>query len=132
MQEITLNNKQYILYPIQENEHSFFKQNYKSHSVLSFKIGNKGGNGAYNDPNLYIGYEIIGKISDILKNEDICKRLVENHPNLGYRDYHPDAFIILENWTANWRFSKATDSFLSYLQSINLDMTKEYLIILKN
>ena len=48
--------------------------------------------------------EIIGKLSDIIDNEDICKEKCKHN-------------------------RKATDSFKSFISTLNIDDSKEYLII---
>ena len=113
MKEITLNNKKYKLILINKYDDIMF-DNIEGR-IISF----------------HKGYKKIGRISDILKDEDICKGLM-------IKDNWSKPYSHL--WTKHnadkekecWWVSTATDSFLSYLQSIDLDLTKEYLLIKKN
>lgn len=113
MKEIKLNNREYLLVDIEDDDDIIFDG--IESRIMSY----------------HKEYKKIGKVSDILKDEDVCKGLVElfsitRLSQFGYKDYLksiPNA----ENFTCK----TATDSFLSYLQSIDLDLNKEYLLIQK-
>jgi hypothetical protein len=139
MQEITLNNKKYLLVEVPDDAHDF---GFMSHNNSLFYWLNSirtisGGKGGmvkleYNVNNL----KLIGKVSDILKNEDICKELVEfkletlypegfeSFTDGGYRNYEIHS-------SPYYNCRKAEQSFLFYLQSINLYLTKSCLLIQK-
>jgi len=121
MKEITLNNKNYLLVEVSDDAFDF---NVAAGNIMFL----------YHDLDIHPnGFELIkydnndllliGKISDILKDEEICKGLVEENKAFLYKNYMSD------NDKAG--FNNATFSFISYLQSINLDMSKEYLFIRK-
>jgi len=129
MKEITLNNQDYLLVEVPNDAHDFYINDI---GCIRYSIGSMSSViepiilGKYLEKDKY---NLIGKISNIVKDEEICKGLVEHHPNLDYRNYNPDAFTILANWAANWKFNKATDSFQSWLKSIDLDMSKQWIMI---
>ena len=111
MKEITLNNKEYKLIPIDKSDDIMF-DNIEGR-IMSF----------------HKGYKKIGRISDILKDEDICH-------NLAYNELKSVGYVYLDwqqpdNEKRPYKFDKSTDSFLSYLKSIDLDITKQYLLIQK-
>jgi len=73
--------------------------------------------------------DIVGKLSEVLQNEELSSEIVDSlQEGFGkdgmykYKLYNdrPDVFS-----------DKATHSFKSFLQSINVDMSKEYLLISK-
>jgi len=69
----------------------------------------------------YDGYTGVGRVSDILKDEEICKTLVEENKEFLYENYMSD--------NAKAGFNNATASFKSWLESIGLDMNKQWLMI---
>jgi len=85
----------------------------------------------YNPNNFYLPegkWEILGKLSEIT-NKD-CEEFVEKHPNIAYRDYMASTLSKAVNgWTANWSIQSAKQSFISLLQSENIDTNKEWLLI---
>jgi hypothetical protein len=136
MREITLNNKNYLLvrvpndvtwFEISENNLGNFIN--KELGIVSQQFLEYGRDKIkyYDADNFYLPkgkWKIVGKISDILKDEDICKGLVEDF-----------IFNKIEGFT-NYLYEfipelKATDSFLSWLESIELDLTKQFLLIQK-
>jgi len=112
MKEITLNNKEYKLIPIDKSDDIMFDD--IEGRIMSF----------------HKGYKKIGRISDILKDEDICKGLV-GLPLFKYDIYNNGKLIWIPIEKVDGFKWKATDSFLSYLISIKLYLTKEYLLIQK-
>ena len=70
--------------------------------------------------------EIIGKISNILKDEDVCKGLVKEGSYM--KTYHN--YITNDTHKSN-QLPTATKSFSSYLHSIDLDLNKSWLLIQK-
>jgi hypothetical protein len=137
MQEIILDNREYILVEVPDGAYNCQTWN---HGV-GFKHNNLEG---FRDTNGFLHLHTglgrrrntvcLGMISNILKDEKICKGLVESKR-------------IKESWSDNMatvylNYSRklsliglycqqSTDSFLSYLESVDLDMTKEYLLIQK-
>jgi len=137
MKEITLNNKNYLLVEVPDDAHDFYINDI---GCIRYSIGSMS---SVIEP-IKIGKylekdndKLIGKISDILKDEEICKGLVEN---IEFGDKEIYYKLLYNNYIANCRdyrdiidaaYEKATDSFLSYLQSIDLDLNKNYLLIEK-
>jgi hypothetical protein len=124
MQEIPLNNKEYLLVEVPDDATDFRYDSWFTRYINHSKGGIK----------LDVNTKIIGKISDILKDEDICKGLVESKRikeswnssmTTVYLNYIPKEDLI------GIYCQQATDSFLSYLQSINLDLIKSWLLIQK-
>jgi len=126
MQEITLKGKNYLLVEVPDKAE---KVDYWNNNTI-FKYLGVNINKLLSEK----AHKIIGKISHILKDEDICKELVE------FYDYKESNkwFIELIMWKDyNFQlneeelfdFDFARDSFLSYLQSINLDLTKNWILI---
>jgi len=136
MKEIILNNKNYLLVDLSDlpNPRFFVIQDYKKKKRLEITIDKRNAsifNNKLDFTNYYVSlkkgdYTIIGSVFDILKNEDICKGLVKEGSYM--RTYHN--YITNDTHKSN-QLLTATDSSLSYLQSIDLDMTKEYLLIHK-
>jgi len=129
MKEITLNNKNYLLVEVPNDAYDFrYKIMPDEQKQLIGTIKDDNGNIG----TCYIREnpqgKTIGIISDILKDEDICEGLVESSPSeickkrigtYGFKVYdhpHTTAFT-------------ATYSFQSWIQSIDLDMTKSYALI---
>lgn len=85
---------------------------------------------------------IVGKLSEVLQNEELCSEIVEQHNSFFWKvsrfyNYLKYPKVNINKLTKSFpyenlfEFFKATDSFKSFLQSINLDMGKEYLLISK-
>jgi len=134
MQEITLNNQNYLLVETRKGYTCRISMHNDHLRCMEDTIGNSSRMNYIDLPEINEDqeYKLIGKISDILKDEDVCKGLILKidfeHPidsnkivGSSYNDYTND-----ENF-----HNKATDSFQSYLRSINLDMSKQYLLIKK-
>jgi len=136
VKEITLKNKKYLLVEVPDDAENFTLEDNDGITYDSFSEEIKTGK-----PWGFIdleksSYEIVGTISNILKAEDICKGLVENFTmyvgsqrlqKLGAVDK-----LVYNNYIDEQvPKSKATDSFLSYLQSINLNLSKSWLLIQK-
>jgi len=128
MQEIILNNKNYILINLGK---ASWNPNLPSHITHPMEDGRTISEPIYTEffdkpgSQRYIinKSEIIGMVSNILKDEDICEGLVKKVMNgQHYQNYNYKS--ITDRWVKT-----ATDSLLSYLQSIDLDLTKEYLLI---
>lgn len=137
MKKITLNGKEYLLLDIPDDtirkKLGIFcgdkNVNWKLTKLCKKPFINFNANGKviYNERlPITFQYLLIGKISDIVNDEDVCKELVEQQWGTNYKDYDK-----VGKQNNPFMFEKATDSFLSYLQSIGLDMTKQYLLIQK-
>jgi len=127
MKEVILNNKNYLLVEIPDSARRFEITTQTDVIETRYYLW------AINMVTLYLTTnvkpKIIGKVSDILKDEEICKGLVElaneqmvdTGNKLHYKDHR----------SASWEldYDKATDSFKSWLESIELDTTKQYLLI---
>ena len=124
MQEIKLNGKNYLLVEVPNGAFDFrYKIMPDEQKQLVGTIKDEDGNiGTCYIRDITQG-RIIGTISNIIKDENVCKGLIEENREFLYKNY------ISDNDKAG--FNNATNSFLSYLQSIDLDMTKEYLLIEK-
>jgi len=121
MQEVTLNNKKYLLIEVPEYSSDFEIDN----NYLSFKMPSDGfGYDSFECIKLdCTNLETVGLISDIIGDEYLCKTLVEENKQFLYKNYMSD------NDKAG--FNNATESFKSWVEAINLDLTKEYLLINK-
>ena len=125
MKKITLNNKKYVLVEVPAGAYDFiilsngiyFTLQYFISGVLQTELN-------FAPFSESEQFSVVGKISNIINNEDICKELVEldcaKDWSMGYFDYA----TVNKSWYGN-----PCNSFLSYLKSINLDMTKEYSLI---
>jgi len=116
MQEITLNNKRYLLVEVPNedvNTSSYYDKLYTKY------VNNSQGSISFN---AYT--DIIGKTSSIIKDENICKKLVKEGSYM--RTYFN--YITNDTHKSN-QLHTAIDSFKSYLKSIKLDLTKNYLLI---
>jgi len=130
MKEITLNNKEYLLVEIPFDTYDIrYKTMPDNTKQLVGTIKDNSGNIG----TCYIREnpqgKLVGKISDILKDEDICH-------NLAYNELKSVGYVYLDwqqpdNEKRPYKFDNPSDSFTSYLQSINLDLTKQYLLIQK-
>lgn len=69
-----------------------------------------------------VPYIYIGKTSEI--SEEMAKRCVEIHPNIGFKNYNVPSHIKIKDWTSNW------DKFTAK-ESIQSACDKEYCIIYK-
>jgi len=132
MREIRLNDKEYLLLDIPDNVYDFCL-----HTI--FISANQGSeyelpvdwfSDNFVNHNFERDYAVRGKIADILKDECICEGLVEKddmgNDCSGYVKYTTGKNNL--TWSM---YKNATDSFYSWLKSINLDMTKEYVLIQK-
>lgn len=120
MKEIILNNQNYLLVEIPDdatNERIYIEGTLFVDTPLKKAVI---------ICNLKTSCKIIGALSNILKDEEICKGLVNIILTSTLSIIYYESFDRNRN-----SFYKATDSFLSYLQSIDLDMTKQYLLIQK-
>ena len=79
---------------------------------------------------------LVGTLSDILKDEDVCKGLVESYDYQKNIPHNPNIdYVRYKEYTCDFKdeelfdISKAKGSFLSYLKSINLDLSKKYILI---
>jgi len=128
MKEIILNNKSYLLVEVPDNATNFrFAGN---ETYLFCTLNNIDTPVIHYD---FLNCQILSTIEDILKDENICKRLVEVYTSetldiFGrvitlYRDY--------KNVIIDFDFECAIDSFQSWLESIELDITKSWVLILK-
>ena len=137
MKEIILKGKNYLLVEVTIDAYSFrYKKMPDKQKQLVGTIKDEDGNIG----TCYIREnpqgKLIGVLSDILKNENICKRLVENF-NYKTLDKWGNELIMWKDY--NYQFDNeelfdidyATDSFLSYLQSIGLDLSKNWVLIQK-
>lgn len=100
----------------------------KSSKILGKIVNNK----QYVNPNNFYlpegKWDIINKLSEILQNEELCSEIVESYGNPEKR------YIDYMNYVSKLKscdFSTAAGSFKSFIQSINVDMSKEYLLIQK-
>lgn len=98
-----------------------------------------------NSDNFYLPkgkWNIINKLSEVLQNEKLCSDIVEQHNSffwkvprfynyLKYPKVNINELLKSIPYDNLFEFFKATDSFKSFLQSINVDMSKEYLLISK-
>ena len=133
MKEATLNNKNYLLVevPVEARDFMVLPHNNSIAWLGSNKTISGGNGGMINLECDVRNLTIIGKVYDILKDEEICKGLVElaneqivdTGNKLHYKDHR----------SASWEldYDKATDSFQSWLESIEIDLTKQYLLIEK-
>jgi len=139
MKELTINSQKYLLaevpsditwHEISNNELGGFinktlnitSQNFLSYGGKKFTY--------YSPDNFYLPkgrWEVLGKTSDILKDEEACKELVDSSMNMKryFKDYIQDKFFLKKEG----KTYTAADSFLSYLQSIKIDVSKEHLLI---
>jgi len=151
MIEITLNNKNYLLVEVPEDGKNYkvgiwsdnsttlefqsdtFKMDYDSYEInVSEKNQLKEITLSMNS----IKTKLIGKISDILKDEDICKELVEFYDYKASNKWFTELIMWKDyNFQLNeeevFDFDYARDSFLSWTQSINLDLSKNWILIKK-
>jgi len=130
MQEITLKGKNYLLVEVPgglmqinvfDTCYSYYVLTDEMERVIDFE-------------EMESEKELIGVLYDILKDEDICKELVESHtyktPNkwgkelIMWKDYN---FQLNEEELFDFDFAR--QAFMSYLQSINLDLTKNWTLI---
>jgi len=152
MKQVTLNNQNYLLVEVPADAYDFnwnCLYDWKNYLLTFFIKGqpqtfsNKDkyyfdSRCQYMGSNINSNYlpKIIGKISDILKDEAVCKGLVESHNYKTPNKWNKD-LIMYRDYNYNFNDEKLFDfdyskhSFLSYLQSINLDMDKEYVLIQK-
>ena len=149
MQEITLNDKKYLLVVVPTDGKNF-KTSIWSDNSTTLEFQSNTFVMEYDSFEINVSEEkqlkeitlsmnriktmIIGKISDILKHEMMCKDLVEFF-NYKTPDKWGKELIMWKDYNYHFNnedlfdFDYAKQSFLSYIQSINLDMTKEYLLI---
>jgi len=122
MKEVILNNKNYLLIEIPDDSNTSeidenFLYVYSINGKLTFALQAKS----------FTNCKLIGKVSDILKDEEICKGMVDKFSLLT-----PVLYVnYLNNFYLDKQFDKATDSFKSWLESIELDLTKQYLLVEK-
>lgn len=145
--QFTIRNKNYILIEVPSD---FIPQKYGALDARNNIIWGKNSKGTstitIKDEEYLIEYGtkdlILGKLSKILQNEELCSEIVEQHNSFFWKV--PRFYNYLKYPKANineltksipydnlFEFFKATDSFKSFLQSINVDMSKEYLLISK-
>ena len=126
MQEIQLKSKNYLLVEVPKSNKNF-SNFYTSDAGNLFGINNITKEQQQCD--LYLNLSnciVIGIISEIVKDEDICKVLVEG----GFCS--TNGWFLYEDYlNENDSFVKATDSFQSWTESIDLDLTKSWALILK-
>jgi len=131
MKEIKLNNEEYALFKVNKEDYNFHIKDGEFQHLCWTDLNSKTCQ-TYDESYFYNKYKIIGVLSDILKDEDICKELVEEiveDEYQGYKHYHNKGIMNENDWCSH--YIEATDSFLSYLQSIDLDLTKQFLLIQK-
>jgi len=77
----------------------------------------------------YDKYTGVGRVSDILKDEEICKTLVESinvcDGHFSSKKSHKEYI----NYLGGHYYLSAIESFQSWLKSIGLDMNKQWLMI---
>jgi len=128
MKEITLNNQNYLLVELPSDATDIHEIYINDVGCIRYTIGHMSSViepvqiGEYLEKNKH---QLIGKISEILKDEEICKGLVE------HKKLTDTIFLFCSYTSKNPCHLKATDSFKSYLESINLEMSKQYLLIKK-
>ena len=130
MKEITLNNKDYLLVEVPDDAENI-RYNHTPDWKLKYLVFTCEKDTRYSadfiDAKLVV--KIIGKLSDILKDEKVCHYLADSElksTGFLYLDWgQPD------NEKRPYKFDDASNSIISYLQSIELDMTKEYALIEK-
>lgn len=140
MIQFDLKNKNYILIEVPSDAYDFsFRRNnqiiYLRKNVINPLTGIEK-SVIIDIPNTKYGFvvkdwSIVGKLSEVLQNKELCKQLMEKY-NWSRPYSHLWTKFVKDKKKEAWWTSKATDSFKSFLQSINVDMSKEYLLISKN
>ena len=134
MKNIQLNNKNYLLVEVPDDAYDF--------QILSPNYENWDGNYLVAKPDTHLlldkvyknSHQIIGKLSDILKDEDICKGLIEDCSIYAkcWKNYtYNGATDIGGQFNSAYSCWSATDSFLSWAESIELDLSKNWVLIQK-
>jgi hypothetical protein len=132
MKEITLNNKEYLLVEVPNDAYDFYLSNNRHVGYTTLYFWSSLIRKHHNNTNQLSkeawdikrdNYTIVGKLSNILKDEDVCKGLVDksNKGTKRYKNYK----------TFRYGSITAVKSFLSYLQSIHLNLTKSWILIQK-
>ena len=130
MQKVTLNNKNYLLVEVPDDAKNIrfnHTANWKSKHLV-FNCGKEKCYSAdFIDAKLVV--KIIGKLGDILKDEEICKGLVESINMCDGHFTSKKSHKEYINYHGGHYYLSAVESMYSWLKSIKLDMTKEYALI---
>jgi len=137
MKEITLNNQDYLLVEVPSDAVNirFIHIDDWKLKHLVFDCGKeKCYSSDFIDAKLIT--EIIGKVSDILKDEEICKGLVESYDYQKNKPLNPNIdYVYYKDYTFDFKdeelfdIDRAIYSFQSWLESICLELTKEWIMI---
>lgn len=143
MINLKIKNKIYLCVKVSNDFNTFIIKQYPTAGTYLQELDSKSlNNWKAKIPNG--NYTIIGKLSDLLKDETKCKDLVELIPveempspsndmcggcHYDYKDYMNIGEYAGYNGDAG-SFRYAVDSFKSLLESNNIDMTTEYLMLL--
>jgi len=130
MKQITLNNKEYLLVEV-SNDAKNIKYNHTPDWKLKHLVFTCEKDTWYSadfiDAKLVV--KIIGKLGDILKDEEICKGLVESINMCDGHFTSKKSHKEYINYHGGHYYLSAVESMYSWLKSIKLDMTKEYALI---
>lgn len=130
MKEIKLQDKTYLFIEVPNNSHDFH--------ILSPNKENWNGNYLIGKPDIYElidkvyknNWEIISTTKDITEEQagNMVGEVIEEHYQ-GYKHYHNKLYQTEDDWTSY--YVEAKESLQSLIQSIGLDIHKNYLILQK-
>lgn len=132
MVQVKIGNKEYIFAELASNQS--WNPEFPTHLTWKLEDGC-----TYSEPYIMPLYDLDSwrKDTKIITTtntitEEIAKSVVEKHVNIFYRNYNiniNDLFI--KGWTINWDKITALESFYSLMDSLELDRSKNYLLIEK-
>lgn len=132
MKTIKIANKEYIFAELAPNQ----SWNPEFPGFLTWEIPDIG---TYSEPYIMPIFDLDSwrkdtKIITTTNNitEEIAKNVIEKHVNISYRNYNVDVEnLFIKGWTINWNKITALESFYSLMDSLELDRSKNYLLIEK-
>ena len=131
MKTVEIGNKEYIFIQIPDDAYNFSLHRY-------FISADKEGldlpvdwfSNTFINYNFEKDYKIITTTNTI--TEEIAKSVVEKHVNIFYRNYNVNIDdLFTKGWAINWDKITALESFYSLMDSLELDRSKNYLLIEK-
>lgn len=132
METIKIANKEYIFAELAPNQS--WNPEFPTHLTWKLEDG-----GTYSEPYIMPLYDLDSwrKDTKIITTtntitEEIAKNVIEKHVNISYRNYNVDVEnLFIKGWTINWNKITALESFYSLMDSLELDRSKNYLLIEK-
>lgn len=134
MIKIKLKNNTYLFIESDQDSHSHSLTKFKTHTVINYKrtlTGDSNWSENIGGVNVkLLNYEIISTTKDITEEiaENIVEEIIQDEYQ-GYKHYHNKLYQTEDDWTSY--YVEAKESLQSLIQSIGLDIHKNYLILQK-